>query len=82
MSWAPASARGRRCERSRAELDPQRDQQARSAGALFDEHGARGASLRSVPGDAPDRERAPDKPRLGDALRPGEEPIRFAQEPR
>ena len=39
------------------------------------------ARLRPVPGAAPHRGAHPQRPRFGDALRPGEEPVRFAQEP-
>ena len=62
------------------ELDPRPDPAARAA-ALFDEIDRDAAKFDLFQAMRRVENVFIDRPRLGDALRPGEEPIRFAQEP-
>ena len=62
------------------ELDPRPDPAA-AASALFDEIDRDAAKFDLFQAMRRVENAFIDKPRLGDAMRPGEEPIRFAQEP-
>lgn len=63
------------------ELDHPRPDPATSAAALFDEIDRGAAKFDLFQAMRRIENVFVDKPRLGDAMRPGEEPIRFAQEP-
>ncbi len=63
-----------------SELDPRHDPAAAGA-ALFDEIDRDAAKFDLFQAMRRVENVFVDKPRLGDAMRPGEEPIRFAQEP-